>query len=81
MLSATLLFVHPTLESLAGYILDDIVDIVSAEAPIPAADAASMSEDELTALLLRETARTDAWKRSPARTKRSKRPRKTRVPA
>ena len=43
-LSATLLFVHPTLESLASYFLSEIVG-----------DAAvSQSEDELTEMLLRE---------------------------
>jgi aryl carrier-like protein len=51
-LSATLLFVRPTLDALAEYIL---TDIVRADAPAAAAGAPSaVSEDELTRLLLRE---------------------------
>lgn len=48
-LSATLLFVRPTLDALADYILTDIVPA----APVSAASPA-MSEEELTLMLLRE---------------------------
>ena len=52
-LSATLLFVRPTLDALSAYILTDIVgDAGSLTAARPASSA--MSEEELTALLLRE---------------------------
>ena len=46
-LSATLLFVRPTLDALADYILTDIV-------PPDAAESPAASEEELTRLLLRE---------------------------
>ena len=52
-LSATLLFVHPTLESLSGHILDEFVGVAPPELP-DAPEAMSLSEEELTALLLRE---------------------------
>ena len=46
-LSATLLFVRPTLDALADYILTDVV-------PPDTADSPAASEEELTRLLLRE---------------------------
>ena len=52
-LSATLLFVRPTLDALSAYILTDIVGNVAAPAAVAGADT-GMSEDELTNLLLRE---------------------------
>jgi acyl carrier protein len=56
-LSATLLFVHPTLESLATYILAEIVGasetVPEAATGLPA-DLGLLSEDDLAALLLRE---------------------------
>jgi aryl carrier-like protein len=55
-LSATLLFVYPTLESLAGYILTELVgetDPVSAAAASPASES-DLSEAALTQMLLRE---------------------------
>lgn len=51
-LSATLLFVRPTLDALAEYILTDIVRAGAPQAGAGASGAAS--EDELTRLLLRE---------------------------
>ena len=56
-LSATLLFVHPTLEALAAYILAEIVGAPEEVAePIAGVrpDIALLSEDELATLLLRE---------------------------
>jgi aryl carrier-like protein len=60
-LSATLLFVRPTLDALCEYILTDIVVDAPADAPAVAAPAVaapvaheSLSEDELTRLLLQE---------------------------
>jgi phthiocerol/phenolphthiocerol synthesis type-I polyketide synthase D len=52
-LSATLLFVHPTLDALSSYLLTEIVGTV-VEADVPATTAATLSEDELTLVLLRE---------------------------
>jgi hypothetical protein len=55
-LSATLLFVYPTLESLAGYILAHLVgetDSGSAAGAAPASES-DLSEAALTQLLLRE---------------------------
>lgn len=52
-LSATLLFVRPTLDALSAYILTDIVGNAPAPAAVAGADT-GMSEDELTNLLLRE---------------------------
>jgi natural product biosynthesis luciferase-like monooxygenase protein len=60
-LSATLLFVRPTLEALCDYILDEIVPATPAPAVAAAATAAAapalhdaMTEEELTRLLLQE---------------------------
>jgi len=51
-LSATLLFVRPTLDALAEYILADLVP--GAPVATTASSPSAMSEEELTSLLLRE---------------------------
>lgn len=52
-LSATVFFVHPTLDALAAFILADLVGAAPPPTAAPASDDA-LSEDELTRLLLRE---------------------------
>ena len=54
-LSATLLFVRPTLESLSDYILTEILtDPTPAAIEVPAIPDQALTEEDLTAMLLRE---------------------------
>jgi myxalamid-type polyketide synthase MxaB len=64
-LPATLLFKHPTIESLAGFVVS-LLGLETGAAPAPAADAAAaeladVSDDEAKALLARELESLASW--------------------
>jgi acyl carrier protein len=53
-LSATLLFVYPTLEALADYILTELIGDEAPIAPTVPPPASTLSDEDLTRILLRE---------------------------